>query len=95
MDIVDVHVIISHPAFRQRIRCFLLILALTEDNATELMRLIQDSDDMVSWQCSYLCIGLVSSDLISNHVVVCSIHVLYHLGLVGKFLVQFLNSSFR
>ena len=95
MDIVDVHVIISHPAFRQRIRCFLLILALTEDNATELMRLIQDSDDMVSCQCSYLCICLVSSDLISKHLVVCSIHLLYHLVLVGKFLVQFLSSSFR
>ena len=48
IDIVDIHVIISQPAFHQRIQCFLLIVALMKDIATELKRFVEDSDDIVS-----------------------------------------------
>ena len=48
IDIVDIHMIINQPAFHQRVQCFLLILALMKGIATELMRFVDDSDDMVS-----------------------------------------------
>ena len=47
IDIVDIHMIINQPAFRQRIQCFLLIVALMEDITIELMRFVEDSDDIV------------------------------------------------
>ena len=48
IDIVNIHMIIYQPAFRQRVQCFLLIVALIKGSATELMRFVDDSDDMVS-----------------------------------------------
>ena len=63
MDIVDLHMIINSTAFRQRIRCFLSISALTEGIAADLKRLIGDSDDIVSYNLLYLCLLLLSRGL--------------------------------
>jgi len=47
IDIVDIHMIINQPVFRHRIRCFLLIIEVMKDNSTKLMRVIEDSDDII------------------------------------------------
>ena len=49
MDIVDIHLIVSSPAFRQRIRCFLQIVSQREGITADLRRLIGDADDIVSY----------------------------------------------